>query len=300
MKRFMLLNLIFVLLVALVPMPNGVAYAQDEGLPACNAEEIEATLEGLVILGDTFDALAELNSDPASDDYLTLLAGLDTADYEYWNTFYSELPECLEAQQVSFLFGIIIDETLTVALLYRLGAIQTSESLAGTFTDAADVRLENLLEAIEVITTAESMEDVLPGEWPACSEQEAESAFETLKILYDAGNDVVAIGEETNSFLPIIAGYESLTASFWNDIFPILPQCFEVQAIGYAFGFAGEDILIAISITEIAQYENNAGNTEAAEIFAESAAQRLEDLEETGDLLDELFGEEEMAEEEAG
>ena len=301
MKRILLLGMVVLLVATMLPMPrsNGVAYAQDEaGLAPCSDEEIQATSEGLVTIADSFDALSQLGDDPASDDYLALLAGLDAADYEYWNTFYDAVPECLEAQQASFVFGLIINETLSVALLYRLGAIQTNEELSQTFNDAADARLENLNAAIDVISNAESLDDLLPGEWPACSEVEGDTAYEALKALYDAGDEVAAMGEEAESLLPVIVGYEALTTSYWNDVFPLLPQCAEVQAVGYVFGFAGEDILISLSIAEIAQYEANNGNAEVAQIFADSATQRINDFEETGAFLDDLFGDEEMTTEE--
>lgn len=299
MKRFLLLSMVFLLVAAVLPMPHqtGVAFAQDGGFPPCTEEELTATLEGMSVLGDVFTSLSQLEDDPADEQYVELLGGMNAAQYEYWNTFYAEVPECLEAQQLSFFIGQIVDESFAVVLLYRLGAMQTDEGLAETFNDAADARVESLLETVDVLNNAEGPEDVLSGEWAACSDEEAQTAYDTLKVLYDAGDEISGIAEEVGSLLPVIAGYEALTASYWSDVFPQLPNCYEVQIIGHYFGFTGANIMFAAGIAEVAQYEANNGNTDGAELFAESATERFEALEEDGEFFDELFGEEEMVEE---
>lgn len=298
MKKLLLLSLIFVIALSSL---FSVSAQDDEGLPACSLEDITASVMEMAEGFAGFEEMMAMPDEPTASDITTAVVMADAFAYGYWEGLYEAFEEgiCLENWWWGYTTGLALDEVLVVS---QLGALTAHEAEAGN-EELADILLELTEERSAMLEESmtgvvETMTALLEGgeldmELPLCTEEELEETYAGLEeiatVYAELGEfSTEATGEDLSA---LIVGYATLSSSYWNEVFPLAPACFEANDAAFNVGIIIDESLIVMSNLRLAEIQSDMGDSEVAELLAESAVTRAEELEA---LVEEYFAEEEM------
>lgn len=296
MKKLVLVLLSLLILV--VPISTA---QEDEGLPACSAEEFA---EFATALGEGLAEIGELVSqpeEPTAANLTELVVIIDAFNYGYWTGFYEAEPECVEAYWLGLTVGLLLDEQLITSQLLVL-AVHEEEAgnadLAEALLELGSLREEALEASAEFL--GETLTGIMMGETelsfdlPFCEEDELEATYEGIDIIAEAYEELGLLTEVADGadLSVLIAGYATLSASYWAEFVPVVPMCFEAQDEAITVGLIIDESLIVVSNLRLAELSAEAGNDEVAEILFESALVRLDDL---NAAIEYFYGDDEAA-----
>jgi len=270
----------------LLTLVTPVAFAQDETLPACSEEEITATAEGIDLYSQAIAELGDITSDPNDAAYGAVLAGYDAFSYEFWNSVYPEVPYCMEAQALAFAFGTFYDELALAASFANIAgwAESAGESEAAEyFVASAEYRIEGITEAMAEMEDM-SAADFLGETLPACSTEEYEASSTAIETYFTALGDAqaelesAASSSDLESLVALVVTVDLFAQGYWDEVYPILPACAEVDQDSWLAGRVLDESLLITTLYLNAALESEGGNADAAEVLAASADARGEDL----------------------
>lgn len=276
---------LFIIILSLLALPAGNAFAQEEMvLPACSEEELSTTLAGITEVNEGFAEVAttfDLSSDPTDITYSETLVVLEAAASSYWTEFFVEVPACAEAAGIAYIVGAFYEDYLTTGLLLNAAAWAEAAGeteAAAEIAEQAAVRLEEIqaaAEAMSAMTFEELAAELFADTLPACTPEqltEGEAAFET------AYEGLAALEEETaDSALAQFAITEGAAYTYDAEVHPNLSLCSELD---YTADLVSIILNIANTSTGLyanAELEAAAGNTEVAEAM-QAAGEAREEL----------------------
>jgi hypothetical protein len=280
MRKFFLVSLI-IALFAVIP-----ASAQDDSaVVACSEEEVQLASDAVVEVAGLLQTVADGigdGSDPAAItqgviDYATLSTG-------FWNEVYPLLPACEDSIVISYNFGLVLDEAVISTGIARLALFEAEygdAEIATSYADYAQARAEWYAEEVgatfgEMAETGEIPEDMGFFGLPACTEADfaddsmtalttSLNEFQNLSAVTDVGPD------ELTGMIGVVAG---LSANYWVDVFPAMPECNEIFNTGYNVGLLYDETLITILLSRLSIYEADNGDVDVATALSDAAAAR--------------------------
>lgn len=296
MKKLVLVCLS--LLIFLVPISSA---QEDGGFPSCTSEEFAefatALGEGLAEIGN----LVSEPDEPTAANLTELVVVFDAFNYGYWEGFYEAEPACAEAYWLGLSVGLLLDEQVITGQLLVLSVHEAeagNEDVAEALLELASLREEGLEAGAEIL--GQAMTGIMMGEaeldfeLPFCEEDELEATYEGLAIIGEAYEELGILTEVADGadLSVLIAGYATLSASYWAEFIPVVPMCFEAQNEAITVGLIIDESLIVVSNLRLAELSSEAGNDEVADVLFESALIRLDDL---NAAIDYYYGEEDAA-----
>jgi len=284
LKKTVLLTLVLILVMSLMPM-TAAAQDDDVAMEACTPEQFQAVAESL---GESFtefsESMGEMSEEPTAEEWILAVVLLDAFTQGYWEGF-SEMSEseeamtiCAEAYDMIFTFGLALDEALIIA---SLNAIAASDEMLGPLVQPlADAREEKLDESMtaygETMTAMVEGEMEMPEALPACTEEELTATLEGIGILVETFQGLTETLEE--DMLSAAAGLEALSTGYWETFYTVLPACAEAHDLGYNVGLIFDETLTIVLLDRVAEIATTNGDTETAEVLAESITTRGETL----------------------
>jgi hypothetical protein len=210
------------------------------------------------------------------------VVGFEALSTGYWGELYPEIPACAEAVDLAYNIGLILDESLISASLARLALYEAEfgdAAVAEEMVGYASARAESLQEDSEAYFTMISEEGIQPSEGlPACTEEDAssEAVTDSMTAYQELGE--LSADAEAADLSSLVLGYAELSSVYWDEVYPELPACAELFQLGFNVGLIYDDSLIIVTLSQMATYEAENGDAEIAQLYADSAAARVEVL----------------------
>lgn len=137
-----------------------------------------------------------------------------------------------------------------------------------------------------LMPTAAAQDDALP----LCSEDELTAVAEALEAYNEGIASLDEISTDANDAVygAVVVGYDAFSYAFWAEVFPEFPACVEAQVLGITFGLAYDQLTIAAAYANIAGWAIAMGDAEGAELFANAATERVEEINAQMETLAEL------------
>lgn len=125
-------------------------------MPSCSEEELAEVYEAIGVMAESYSELGAMLSEEDAD-VAAILTGLATLSGGFWTEVYVLVPNCVEAQDAAFTWGMILDESLTaVALLQVSSYVEESDpELAQVLSDSGLAHLDYVTALSEEFMGAE-------------------------------------------------------------------------------------------------------------------------------------------------
>lgn len=283
MKKVMLVLLILVISITVMLIS-----AQDETMP-CSQEEF---VESASVLSEGFLQYADLivlPDEPTASDLAAAVVVADAFAYGYWEGFYEAQEEgvCDEVVWLGYTSGLLLDEMLITLQLSALavyeaemGEVELAEALLEHAERRAVVLEETATEIGDLMTAIEDGSAELDFEFAECTEEELAATYEGLDAIYVVYEEFGGLVEEAEGtdLSALIVGYTELSTGYWEEFFPVVPECAEAQDEAFSAGLILDESLIIVASYRLAELEGEMGDAEIAEALLASAEARLEDL----------------------
>ena len=288
MKKGLLLLMLIVLMTGSFSA-FAVQAQDDEMLPSCDPEYFAAAAEEMGAGFMEIEDIMAVPDDPTSEDIATAAITADALAYGFWEAFFEGMEEedaCLEIWWLGYTGGLVLDELLVIS---QLGAVATYEEEAGNseiseaLLELFNARLEQMMSGLEElgsVSEAIGSGEMIDIDLPECTQEELDDTLEGMDIIASAYEELGGMAEEASGedLSALVMGFATLSNGYWEEVYPVIPECYEVSDLGFTMGLILDESLIVVSNMRLAELASDAGHDDLAEVFAESAAVRAEEL----------------------
>jgi hypothetical protein len=282
----MIRKLFIFMLVCLIGVLPALAQDQESAAYApCTEEELTATVEGISAYNEALAELGDIGAGPQDAAYGTILAAYDSFSYEYWYTLFPEIPACAEAQAFALNIGMIYDEYLTIGLLQNIAAWADASGDADTaslFTASVEARAAMMSETTNLMegVTAEDMADwINSAGMESCDEETFTASLTGIGEYFTSLGEIQSQAAETiDENVAALIVSDSAAQAYWSDVYPAVSGCYEADYYAWEAGRILDETTIITALAVNAELENEAGNTDVAEVMAASIEARAEGL----------------------